>query len=364
MKRLLLLFTLIILVGFFTFKFAKDQVRKDLARPVPYPTTVITPTSPAVTHVIGPEKQSLFVPYWAVKGKIDDATQYNSYIYFGVATTTNGLDMREAGGVALDAFAASVPQDGKKLLVVRMIDKDTNFAILKDEAAQLKIIAQTISLAKEKKFDGVVLDLEVSAIPFDSLVQQINSFTKLFYQEVKRNNLSFSLTVYGDVFYRLRPFDVKVLSKNADQVMVMAYDFSKAKGNPGPNFPLQGKDVYGYDYEEMIDDFLRVVPAEKLTVIFGLFGYDWLVDGRGQTLQQGKAVTTQAAESQFIEICKQKSCSFSRDSKAFETQINYVAKDGSKHIIWFEDMQSVEAKKEFLKSRGINSFSYWAYSYF
>lgn len=362
MKRLVLLIILILLAGFFTFRFAKDQVKKDLARPVPYPS--ITQTPALSRKVQGPEKQSIFVPYWTMQEQTTSKTTYDSYIYFGVATAKDGIDTKEQGALRLDSFLALVPEGREKLLAIRMIERDTNFSILKDQKTQRKVIAEAISLAREKNFDGIVLDLEISAIPFESLVQQINSFTTLFYTEAKKNNVSFSLAIYGDVFYRVRPFDVQALSKNADTIMIMAYDFSKAKGNPGPNFPLRGEEIYGYDYEKLLEDFLRVVPSEKLTVIFGLFGYDWVVDGQGMTLEQGEAISTQAIEAGFIENCQQQSCSFSRDSKSFETQVTYVAKDGSKHIIWFEDMDSVEAKKEYLKSQGINSFSYWAYSYF
>lgn len=363
MRKLLFLLILIGLAGVFTFNFAKQKVKNDLASPVPYPTTTVTPSVNPEKAATGPEKQSLFVPYWTLKAK-DGDTDYDSYIYFGVTPTKEGIDMKEQGAMSLNSFLSKVPGTKEKLLALRMIERDTNFAVLKDQNAQKKVIAETIALAKEKKFDGVVLDLEISAIPFESLVSQINGFTELFYKEAKKNKLSFSLAVYGDVFYRVRPFDIKTLSKHADKVMIMAYDFSKAKGNPGPNFPLRGEEVYGYDYVTLTKDFLSVVPAEKITVIFGLFGYDWVVDGQGKTLLQGKAVSTKEIEDGFIENCQQRSCSFSRDTKAFETQVNYIGKDGSKHIIWFEDMQSVEAKKEYLKSRGINSFSYWANSYF
>jgi len=362
MRKVLLLLVLIILAGVFTFNFAKQKVKNDFSSPIPYPTTTVTPTI-NVDQAKGPEKQSIFVPYWTIKDKGNDRV-YDSYIYFGIVPTKEGIDTKEQGAISLNSFLSTVPPGRKKLLAVRMIERDTNFAILKDQNVQRKVIAEAISLAKEKKFDGVVLDLEISAIPFESLVQQINSFTQIFYQEAKKNKLSFSLAVYGDVFYRVRPFDVKELAKNSDMIMVMAYDFSKSKGNPGPNFPLKGEDIYGYDYAKLTEDFLSVVPPEKITVIFGLFGYDWIVDSKGRTLQQGEAKSAQEVEANFIEDCKQRSCSFSRDSKAFEIQVNYVAKDGSKHIIWFEDMQSVEAKKEYLKSRGINSFSYWAHSYF
>lgn len=351
-------------LSFFLFRSAKEKVKQDIERPVLYPTGSISPSIKFKNKTDSPESQSIFIPYWALKEKTEDQPNYNDYIYFGLAPTQNGIDLRDQGALSLDNFLALVPSDKKKLLAVRMIEPETNFAILKDESKQKAVINQAISLAKENNFDGIVLDLEVSAIPFDSLVNQINSFTSLFYKETKQNKLRLALTIYGDAFYRLRPFDVKNLARNSDQIMIMAYDFSKAKGNPGPNFPLKGTDLYGYDYEKMTADFLKVVPAEKLTVVFGLFGYDWVVDEQGKTLQQGKAVSLREINNKFINKCQEAKCTFARDSKTFETEIKYVTKDGSKHIVWFEDLDSVIAKKAYLKKRGITSFGYWAYSYF
>ena len=113
---------------------------------------------------------------------------------------------------------------------------------------------------------------------------------------------------YGDTFYRLRPFDIKTLSKNADFFMIMSYDFSKSRGNPGPNFPLRGKEVYGYDMTQMIDDYLRYLPSDKTSVVFGLFGYDWIVDDKNKAVLQGDAKTYLEIDKEFLTNCRYKDC--------------------------------------------------------
>lgn len=367
MKRFLLFLVLIIIVvslGFFFFKATKEKVKQDFARPIPYPTPLPSATPPAPQNFAGQaETTSLFVPYWSLKETSGSET-YDKYIYFGITPNKDGIDMKEQGAKSLDQFLLFVPNDKKKLLALRMIEADTNFAILKNPAKQNTVISQTIELAKSKKFDGIVLDLEVTAIPFESLVKQITEFTALFYKKSRDSDLEFSIAIYGDVFYRVRPFDIKALGRQADHVMIMAYDFSKSKGNPGPNFPLFGEEEYGYDLGKMVADFSKVVPLNKLTVIFGLFGYDWQVDKQGRTLAQAKALTLAEIQKKFIDNCVYRSCTFSRDSVSLETEVHYIDQGGRYHIVWFEDTDSVAAKKGFLKSRGIGSFSYWAHSYF
>lgn len=365
MKKFLFLVLLVFAVLFFGLKTIRQNVKNDLIKPVSLPTP--TPEiSPTLLKVKSSEVtvNSLFVPYWALNQEEIDTGGAENLLYFGITPDERGIDKNEAGYKAIDKFVSAVPKGHKSELVVRMIDSKTSFPILKDSKKQQTVIKESIAIAKENGFSGIVLDLEISAVPFDSLVKQVNELTQLFYKQAKNSNLRFSLMLYGDSFYRLRPFDVKTLSKNADNFMIMSYDFSKSRSNPGPNFPLNGKEVYGYDMTRMIDDFLKYLPPEKTSVVFGLFGYDWAVDDKGNALSQGEAKTYNQIQKEFLNDCVYKDCYVKRKNDSVETEITYTNDDGKKHVIWYEDMVSVQKKQKYLQQRGINNFSFWAYSYY
>lgn len=360
MKRFLLVLLVLLAIGFVVLQFVRGKVREDLAQPV---RDLVIPPSPTVMiDRIGKTKTSLFVPYWTVD-EIETGN-YETYVYFGLTPSKKGIDATETGAQRITDFLEHVPPGKTKLLTLRMIDQDTNSAILKDKKLQQTIISQTVATAKEYGFSGVVLDLEVSALPFDALVTQISDFTHDLAIQTKGQNLQFDMTVYGDTFYRVRPFDVKKIAKDADNVMLMAYDFHKSRSNPGPNFPLSGKSTYGYDIGAMADEFLQVVPNQKLTVIFGLFGYDWPVDTNGKAIGQGSPLTDVQIKAKFIDSCDYSACTVRRDNVSGETEIRYTDEEGQKHVVWFEDMQSVSAKQKLLKQKGIENFSFWANSYF
>lgn len=355
MKKSLLLVGIVLLFTGIAISF-RYKLNKDLTQPINIPTTIpsIT-TSPVVTRT--KTKLSLFVPYWTLPdGKIE-TDGFDKIIYFGI---TPG----EQDETQLKKFNDSLTKDTKKLLALRMTDSQENARLLGDTSQLQKIIDRTTEAAVKNKMQGIVLDLELSAIPFDSTIKQINKFVSMFYAASKKNNLTFAIALYGDSFYRARPFDAKTLAQNADEIMIMAYDLNKAKGNPGPNFPLKGSEKFGYDLTRMTDDFLQVMKAQKITVIFGVFGYDWVVGENGQSLQEAQALTLNQIKQKFIEKCEFAKCVVTRDKEAGETQIRYTDNDNKNHIIWFEDMESIKQKKEYLQQRGINSFSYWAYSYF
>lgn len=364
MKKIILLAVLVLIVGSVSVNLVKQKVTKDFGAPVAYPTITDVVKQQAKKIDEKNVKTSLFVPYWTVQDDTPLDPTYDTYLYFGITPSTTGILLNEAGAEKIDAFLATVPSEKKKILVLRMIDSENNSAILNNQKAQQQIIAQSLSLAKKHGFDGVALDLELSAIPFESIIKKINGFTGNFYTEAQKEKLQFSLILYGDVFYRVRPFDVKALANSADMFYIMAYDFHKARGNPGPNFPLSGKEVYGYDMTEMIDDFLQFIPPEKLTVIFGLYGYDWEVDDKGKAISQGSAITYDAVKEKFLGACDFQNCSIKRKNDSFETEVQYTDESGTRHSIWFEDIESTAAKQKMLKEKGISSFSFWANSYF
>jgi hypothetical protein len=366
MKRVIYILLALSVLTILGFKTVRESVRRDLSEPVHLP----SPTSPQ-TSVQGNVKgvnsrdveRSVFVPYWGLKnGEIKD--DYDDYLYFGLTPEGVGINKKEPGYMNLDDFLELVPEKSGKQLVLRMLNSDTTFPILKDAAKQSSLIRETISIARTNGFDGIVLDLEISAVPFDSLIAQVNQFTSRFYKEAKNSKLEFTLMLYGDTFYRLRPFDVKVLSKNADKFLIMSYDFHKSRGNPGPNFPLRGKEVYGYDMTGMTEDFLRYLPPEKTGVVFGLYGYDWAVDEKGTPISVAEAKSYQKIKQEFLNKCEYKNCDIKRKNDSFETEIRYTDPEGKNHIVWFEDMESVKAKEKYLRDRGIGTFSFWAYSYF
>jgi spore germination protein YaaH len=355
MKRSLILVGIVLLLigGFIAFK---NKVKKDLAQPINIPTTIPSITaSPMKTGTKA--RLSLFVPYWTLSGDKIETDGFDKIIYFGI--TPSEQDEKQ-----LQKFNDSLTNDTKKLLALRMTDSQENARLLGDLPQLQKIIDRTTETAVKNNMQGIVLDLELSAIPFDSTIKQINKFVSMFYAASKKNNLTFTIALYGDSFYRARPFDAKTLAQNADEIMIMAYDLNKANGNPGPNFPLGGGQKFGYDMTRMSDDFLKVMRAEKVTVIFGLFGYDWEVSEKGQAVQEAKALTLVQIKQEFIDKCEFKKCVIKQDKEAGETQIRYTDNENKDHVVWFEDMESIRQKKAYLQQKGINSFSYWAYSYF
>lgn len=351
MKKWALL-TFIVLMAFFVFARKSQVVNK-------------SPSAKSNTFASqGPtqnKQDSVFVPYWTMDGG-EIQGNYDTLIYFGLAVNENGI---ERMGPGFSDIAKFINKAGnrKKTLVIAMTDSSLNGQILRSDLVKQRIIQDSISIAKANGFDAVMLDLESSSIAFDSVVERINNFSDEFFNAAHSQHLSYDVALFGDTYFRARPYNVKDIALHSDRIYVMAYDFHKSRGNPGPNFPLNGKSIYGYDFKSMVDDFKSDVRPDKLVIVFGMFGYDWPVDSKGEATASGISISYNLAKQNLLSNCKYNLCRYKRDDVSSEMMVSYE-KDGQKHIVWFDDPASVKDKIDYLKNEGISSDSYWAYSYF
>ncbi len=309
------------------------------------------------------KNNTLFVPYWNPSVDAETKENYDTFVYFGVAIDQEGEILQDSGLAGIDVFVEST-QGKKQYLTLRMIDTDTNNVILEDTVKQKRIFEGIIPLLQQYEFDGLVLDLEMSAIPLTDLRNNISLFIQRFGDALQEADTRFAVTLYGDVYYRARPYDVKLIGTQVDEIMVMAYDYHKARGEAGPNFPFTGKSHYGYDFQEMIADYLTDVPPEKLTILFGMYGYDWTLGSQGKPLKAAKARALTDIQDMIQPSCGLINCQIIRDEKTEEAKVIYKDDEGYGHELWFEDEQSAQVKIEFLDEAGIGSVGYWVYGYF
>jgi len=316
------------------------------------------------------EKRSLFIPYWNVNIDASSSAGYDRFFYFGVTPGHSGLNRNDVGYINLELFNKNSAKKSERYLVLRMLDDEINQIVLDNLSLQNKICDDLIILLKQYGLQGVAIDLEIGGIATEKSVAQVNKLVATLSSRL-RPAYQMSLIVYGDAIYRRRPFDLRNLTPLVDEVLVMAYDFHKSRGEPGPNFPYGGRDKYGYDFQTMVGDYLKFVLEEKLTVIFGMFGYDWTVDEKKRPIAPATALTLNRIRSEFLGRCQWQDCIVKRDELSGETEVNYVystVKDnyGSMdlHIVWFEDETSTQLKAKWLKGKGIASVAFWAWGYF
>lgn len=363
MQKFILLGIALLFIGFvFSYSFRTEtEAHPSEVAQKQESTQFNTPTPESNAAPVDEVEESVFVPYWNMTN-LSEINDYDTAIYFGVSVTEDGINRTDQGFTNISTFTSNTSHN-KKLLTIRMLDTDTNLQILEDAKAQETVISDIVSITKEYGFDGIVLDLELSVIPFTDVTESITLFTKQLSTELSSADLIFQVALYGDTYYRSRPYDVKTIGEEADAILIMAYDFHKSRGEPGPNFPLSGQKTYGYDFKQMIGDFTKDIPEEKISVIFGKFGYDWKLGKEGMPLTAATAFSLADAQGGFVPTCHYESCTVTRDEESQEMKVTFTDEEGYNHTAWFEDDDSIETKTAYLKEQGIGNVSYWVWGY-
>lgn len=360
MKKVILIIVIVAAVLFIRSFLSRTSIKEHTSKPVDELSTGKT-NEESNNRMVEISERSLFVPYWNLQNI--NRGGYNKLIYFGISTTEEGINREDQGFANIQEFSSRTTNT-PTLLTLRMLDADTNIAILENPQLQRQLAVEVADVAKEYDFAGVVLDLELSVIPFSNIKDQISSFVTVLDSEFESRSLQFGVALYGDTYFRARPYDVKRIGESADEIFIMAYDFHKSRGEPGPNYPLSKGTVYGYDFKDMITDFSADIEPEKITVIFGMYGYKWTLGKQGMPLKAATSFSLLDAQEMFYPKCNYKSCSVNRDENSAEMKVTYTDTEGYKNEAWFEDKESMLQKSDYLKQQGIGSVSYWVNGYF
>lgn len=350
---------MIALFSFFVFKTTQDS--KDIKNNI-QKTQTVSPT-------FAPKKMSnyfVFVPYWNQNDSnvaaIEGISEATTPIYFGLTSKGGELSKNDPGYLGINQYLRS--NDKKGWLTLRLIDETESEILLNDIQKASGLFNSFISSAKEWGFEGVLLDFETNLESNDDNLKRIDQMFSIFIEKSREHNMKNALVVFGDSILRNRPYNLKYVGDNFDVVMVMIYDFHKPSESPGPNFPLKGKNKYGYDLISQVTDFTSVIDKDKLVYIFGMYGYDWLVTIEKKPIKKAVSMSLVEIREKYLSNCPIDNCVVTRDPLSREQEVSFVDKNSQYHLIWFEDEISVKEKILFLESMNLNKFAFWAKGYF
>ncbi|MFZ3232222.1 MAG: hypothetical protein WA194_01570, partial [Patescibacteria group bacterium] len=97
---------------------------------------------------------------------------------------------------------------------------------------------------------------------------------------------------------------------------------------------------------------LKSVPANKLTVAIGNYGYDWKT-GTGKT--EATAVTFQEA----VTTARESESVPEFDSSALNPHYSYEDENGAAHDVWYLDAVTAFNQISAAREMGIDDFALW-----
>jgi len=242
-----------------------------------------------------------------------------------------------AHGIALLATVSNWAGNGFKPKIAT--------AVLTPGAAQDQAVAGMVALAK-RSIAGINVDFE--AVPHKERALY-TAFAQRLATALHANGRILVLSVPAKTADDPNDswagaYDYATLGGIADTLQVMTYDENGPWGPPGP--------VSGLDWMTACLNYtLSVVPAARVSLGFPAYGYDWnLTNGGGSTIawnQVPALIAKTGAVPQW-------------DAPTSSPWFAYKAGNGTSHVVWYENAQSISLKATLAASDSVASVSVWA----
>ena len=269
---------------------------------------------------------------------------------------------------------------GKFGLTIAMHKNKTLESFLDNPSAQKTLINNLIQIVESNKIDGINLDFEYDGKPDDKYQSKFTNFAKELTSTFRTQSPKTELSI--DFFplsiEKPRLYDVASLAPLFDKVIVMSYDYYSGSSDlAGPVAPIFGyiaspsadQTSYFFDVNTTYNDYLKVVPKEKLIMGVPYYGWDYPVEDNTTTLSK---VLPQNDQNGYPEVIsygrartntdlKIENCQWDDTAKA--TWCAYTDSNKIQREVWLEDNKSIEIKFDFAKTNNLGGIAIWTLGY-
>ena len=209
--------------------------------------------------------------------------------------------------------------------------------MLKDWDARPKLIASLVAALQSDHAAGVNIDIEgLEPGDKENLLEWLSDLGKAL-QEKK-------LVLTVDVPLNDEAFDYEAIGKLADAVVVMGYDEHFPTGAKGA---IAGKSWFNDGIAEMVGR----VPAQKLLVALGGYGYDW-------NLSRKKPADALGFDEVMV-LADRNQADVETDEATLNSRFSYSEDNGDRHEVWFLDAVSAWNQMLELRKLGVRGASLW-----
>lgn len=221
--------------------------------------------------------------------------------------------------------------------------------ILTDENVQNRLLDNIIATAEQVNFKDIHFDFEF--LP-PELRDSYSAFLRKAKSRFAPRGLLLSVAVapktssdQKGILYEAH--DYGAIGAIADLVIIMTYEWGWSGGPPMAVSPIGPvTDVLQYALTQM--------PAGKIMMGQNLYGYDWTLP-----FVPGGPFAKVVSPQRAIQIAVENNVAISYDNIAQAPFFYYTDNQGRRHVVWFEDARSIQAKFNLIKELDIRGISYW-----
>ena len=222
-------------------------------------------------------------------------------------------------------------------------------SVVNNEEIKWKLIYELLNVMKVKGFQGVDIDFEfIKKEDRDKFTEFVNDVAVTM-----RNNSFFTTIALAPKTSSDQPGllyegkDYKALGEVTDGVLLMTYEWGYKYGPPMAVAPLNM-------VRRVIDYAVTEIDREKINIGIPNYGYDWplpFVAGTTEAVTIGNIEAVNIAVKYGAEILF--------DEVSASPYFYYYDEYGTEHVVWFEDVRSLQEKYGLINEYGLEGLGYW-----
>lgn len=296
-----------------------------------------------------------YLPYWQQPAAVADVIDNQSWLttaapwWYAPTATGDVVEQHPQYTDTSDDVVEQLRNAGMRVMPTianhrdGVWDFDIVPRLIADPATRAQHVEALAELVTRRDFDGIVIDYEMLGAddrdPFTAFVSELG---EALHADGRRLAVALHAQRTDDgAGEHNQAQDYRAIGMAVDEIHLMTYNQHYAESPPGPIAPLPW-------VEDVIDYTLDHVPAEKVILGIGLFGYDWgdaPVADDLQLTEVERRIEQTDAEPAFDEV-------------AAAPVLRYSF-DGVDHELWYEDARSVEAKLELVERYRLGGAFVW-----
>lgn len=241
------------------------------------------------------------------------------------------------------------------VMLLTSLTEDGNFSgqraslLFRNPALQDKIFDKTIAVMKEKGYLGLDIDFEfVDAEDAGDFQNFLRRATERMHAEGFFVNVDLApKTSAAQTGLLYEAHDYAAIGALADTVLLMTYEWGYTYGPPMAVAPLN-------KVRQVVEYGVSAIPAEKIMLGLANYGYDWILP-----FEKGITRATAIGNEYAVEIAQRYGVPIRFEQLAQSPTFEYWGRIGRKHVVWFEDVRSIQGKYDLIDEFALRGGGYW-----
>ncbi len=254
---------------------------------------------------------------------------------------TDLIALAKSAGVAPMMVLTNLASAGR-------FDSDLAGTILSNPSLQDTLLDHVEAVLEEKGYWGLDIDFEYV---YENQREAYNAFLRRAATRLRPQGYHLSTAVApklrADQPGRLyEAHDYPVHGAFMDRVIIMTYEWGYLYGPPMAVAPIG-------PVRQVLDYAVSAIPAEKILMGMPNYGYDW-------TLPYVQGTPARSISNlQALEIAQRYGADIQYDVDAQSPYFFYYDEQGRRHVVWFDDARSIQARLQLVEEYGLAGVSYW-----